>query len=105
MLPVQEGHPSTGFSPVPSVNSIPSINSTSPLTPLVCDERAIARLLEMIIQRGGLSTNEVAKRMGVTQNAVRQYIRGRRNRPSLIWFIRLAELCGARVVIEFPSKR
>lgn len=59
----------------------------------------------MLIQRSGLSIPEVARRMGVTQNAVRQYIVGRRTKPSLIWFIKLAELCGARVQIEFPGRR
>lgn len=93
------------FIPMPSSTALPIFKSSTPLTPLVCDERAIARLLATLLSRGGLSTREVARRMGVTPNAVRQYLRGRRNRPSLIWFIKLAELCGARVLVEFPEKR
>lgn len=91
--------------PLPSTSSIPTFHSTSTLTPLVCDERAISRLLELILIRGGLSINEAARRLDVAPSSVRQYIRGRRKRPSLQWFIRLAELCGAKVVIEFPKGR
>lgn len=91
--------------PMPSSSTIPSFRSTSSLTPLVCDERAIARLLELMLAKGGLSVNEAAKRMGVTSNAIRQYLRGRRTRPSLIWFIKMAELCGAKVSVEFPTRK
>lgn len=81
------------------------LRGSSPLTPLICDERVIDRLLETLISRSGLSVSELARRLGVTTNAIRQYARGRRTRPSLIWFLRLAELCGARVTIEFPKYR
>jgi hypothetical protein len=92
------------FIPLPS-NQAATFRSSAPLTPLVCDERAISRLLETLLSRSGLSAGEVARRLGISSNAVRQYLRGRRSKPSLIWFIRLAELCGARVTIEFPTKR
>jgi hypothetical protein len=90
--------------PTPSTSAVPSFRNLTSLTPLVCDERAIQRLLETLLRRGGLSVNEAARRLGVTENSVRQYIRGRRQRPSLQWFIRLAEVCGARVTVEFPPK-
>jgi hypothetical protein len=89
---------------LPSSSNLPIVKSSTPLTPLVCDERAIARLLATLLSRGGLSPGDAARQLGVTPNAVRQYIRGRRNKPSLIWFIRFAELCGARILVEFPSK-
>lgn len=89
--------------PLPSTSAVPSFRSTSTLTPLVCDERAIGRLLETLIDRAGLSIEEVARRMGVaSSNTVRQYLAGRRSKPSLLWFIKLATLCGARVTVEFP---
>lgn len=93
------------FSVVPSTSSFPTFRSSSSLTPLVCDERAIARLLETLISRSGMSIGLVADRMGVTTNAIRQYMRGRRTKPSLIWFIRLVEICGGSVKIEFPKGR
>jgi hypothetical protein len=58
----------------------------------------------MILSKGGLSIGEASRRMGVTTNSIRQYLRGRRNKPSLMWFIRFAELNGARVTIEFPER-
>lgn len=93
------------YVPVPSNSSIPLIRTSSSLTTLVCDERVISRLLQTLLHKGGLSVGEAARRMGVTTNSIRQYIRGRRNRPSLIWFIKFAELCGAKIIIEFPGQR
>lgn len=100
------GPPADGslFPVIPSSSALPSFRSHTPLTPLVCDERVIARLLETLISRSGKSLGLLAQELGVTPNAVRQYVRGRRSRPSLIWFIRLAELCGAKVSIEFPRR-
>lgn len=85
---------------MPSQASIPTFNRQSSLTPVVCDERAISKLLEILINRSGLSISEVARRMGVTTNAIRQYLHGRRNKPSLLWFVRLAAVCGAQVTLE-----
>lgn len=90
------------FTPLPS-SSFPSSSPHTSLTPLVCDERAISRLLELLMQRAGFSLNETASRLGVVPNSVRQYVNGRRLRPSLMWFIRFAETCGAKVTIEFPK--
>jgi hypothetical protein len=92
------------YVPLPSSSNLPVVKSSSALTPLVCDERAISRLLATLMTRGGLSVSEMARRLGVGTNGVRQYLYGRRTRPSLIWFIKFAELAGARVYIEFPDK-
>jgi hypothetical protein len=91
--------------PIPTSSTIPSYRSTTSITPLVCDERAIMRLLETMLSRGGLSVNEAASRLGVTSNAIRQYLKGRRAKPSLMWFIRLAEVCGAKVTVEWPTRK
>lgn len=90
--------------PLPSLSTIGAPNPTSSLTPVVCDERVIARLLDLILSRGGLTVVEAASRLGVHPNSIRQYLYGQRTKPSLKWFVRFAELCGARVMIEFPSK-
>jgi hypothetical protein len=94
------------FSPVPlpSKASLPFISNSPSLTPLVCDERAISRLLEMILERGGLTAGEAARRLGTNSNNVRQYVAGRRTSPGLMWFLKLAEVAGARVFIEFPKR-
>lgn len=93
------------FVVVPSSNAFPAFRSSSSLTPLICDERAIAKLLETLIYRSGKTPAAIAAHLGITTNAVRQYLHGRRNRPSLLWFVRLAEICGAKVTIEFPRVR
>ncbi len=96
------------FTPLPgsgsfNPGSIPHSPATS-LTPVVCDERAISRLLGSILSKAGLTTLDMAQRMGVAHPSVRQYLNGRRCRPSLMWFIRFAELAGARVVLEWPVR-
>lgn len=102
----EAGPPAEGsiYPVVPSSAIQPTFRQHTSLTPLVCDERAIAKLLETLISRSGKSLGVLSDSLGVTRNAVRQYIRGRRNKPSLIWFVRLAEACGARVSIEFPKR-
>jgi DNA-binding NarL/FixJ family response regulator len=91
------------FAPLPG-SAPPQRRIQTSLHSLTSDERAIAKLLETLLSRAGFSINEAARRLGVTPNAVRQYIRGRRNKPSLSWFLKLATLCGAKVSIEFPEK-
>lgn len=93
------------FVPLPSSSAIPAFKSSSLLTPVVCDERAIGRLLETLLSRSGMSIEEASRRLGVTSNTIRQYLHGRRTKPSLFWFVRLATLCGASVSIQFPEAR
>lgn len=95
------------FGPVilPSLSTIPLFASHSSLTPVVCDDRAIKVLLEALIERSGLSRAEICRRLGTTTNSLRQYLRGRRSKPSLKWFVRLAEACGARVTVELPTRK
>ena len=86
---------------VPVGSPSPAPKATS-LTPVVHDERAITRLLETMFQRGGLSVGEAARRLGTTPQNVRQYVRGRRN-PSLMHVLKLAEVCGVRVLVDIPT--
>jgi hypothetical protein len=95
----------TDLTIVPSNQSLPLFKSSTNLTPVVCDERAIAKLLEQVISKGGLSIGEASRRLGVTPNTIRQYLHGRRTKPSLFWFVKLCEICGAKVTVEFPSQR
>ena len=81
------------------------LHEQTSITPVVCDGRAISKLLARLLDSAGLSVNETARRLGVSQNAVRQYTSGRRVKPSLIWFAKVVELCGGRLYIEFPQKR
>jgi predicted transcriptional regulator len=85
---------------IPVSSPLPTSRSTT-LTPLVLDERAIARLLALMLDRGGLTVSECARRLGITPQGIRQYIHGRR-RPSLLQVLKIAETCGARILVEFP---
>lgn len=91
--------------PMPSLGAVNLVRSSSPLTPVVCDDRAITRLLESILLRSGLTLSEAARRIGVHPSSLRQYINGRRTRPSLFWFARFTEVCGSHLVVEMPMKR
>lgn len=95
--------PDDGPAIVPMPATSP-FRQSSILTPVVCDERAIGRLLETILHRSGMSIEEAARRLGVTSNSIRQYLAGRRRKPSLLWFVRLANLCGSSVEVRFPTK-
>lgn len=85
---------------VPVSAPLATARSTT-LTPLVLDERAIARLLALMLDRGGLTISECARRLGITPQGIRQYIHGRR-RPSLLQVLKIAEACGSRLLVEFP---
>lgn len=90
--------------PMPSVTAVPVVKLSSPLTPVVCDDRALLRLLTTLLERSGQSAGDVARRLGLTDNSILQYTKGRRTRPSLQWFLRFAEMCGAKVYIELPQR-
>lgn len=94
--------------PLPSTRAVvPAFSPyvrTSSLTPVVCDERAIAGLLEALLTRSGVSVKEAARRLGCSPQSIRQYLHGRRDKPSLLWFVRLAAVCGVTVKVEFPAK-
>lgn len=86
---------------VPFSHQISSLGKHTSLTPLVCDRRAIARLLGLILEKRGLTVGEAARRLGVRDEAVRQYVTGRRSNPSLEWFAKFCQMAGVKVSIEF----
>ena len=96
--------PSIDFTPLPGGATATPIFRTSPLTPMVCDRRAITQLLGMLLDRAGISTAEGARRLGMNVESLRPYLRGRRTKPSLLWFLKFVEACGGRVYVEFPQK-
>ena len=99
----EEGHPQPLLVPLPSSISS-AITRPSTFRVLIPDEVSIQRLLEDLLEREGLSVRQAAKQMGVTDEAVRQYIKGRRASPSLVWFLKFANLCGAEVILRRRSK-
>jgi hypothetical protein len=93
------------LTPIPSSANRPVVTTSSSLTPLICDERAISSLLGNLLDGSGLTISAASRRLGINPASLRQYINGRRGRPSLLWFLRFAAICGAKVTIEFPKGR
>jgi len=48
----------------------------------------------------GLNKSEIARRMGTTVQSLQQYLNGRRGNPGLLWFLKLAAVCNAKVTLE-----
>lgn len=88
------------------ISPAPSYISPSPTIAVVLpDPKRVNRLVEEIIERAGMSQAEVARRLGITPQSLNQYFTHRRERPSIIWIARLAEVCGARLLVEFPRAK
>ena len=68
---------------------------------VVPDDRAVVYLIDQLIVKSGLSQSEISRRLGIKLQSLNQY--KRRKRPGLVWFTKLAEACGGRVVVEFPK--
>jgi hypothetical protein len=96
-----------GFSPIPGASSAPSMFRThqSLTYPIVSDDKAIVGLLETLLSRSGLTISEVARRLGINPASIRQYVHGRRPKPSIGWFVRFVEMCGGKVTVELPPRR
>ncbi len=61
-------------------------------------------LIEEILDRAGLPQSEICRRLGIKTQSLNQYRTLRRKRPSIQWLCRLADACGARLIIEFPAR-
>lgn len=67
------------------------------------NDGAVKGLVNQMLRHAGLTQVEAARRMGVSTNALAQYCQGMR-RPGLMIVLRIAEVCGARLLVEFsPS--
>jgi DNA-binding phage protein len=61
--------------------------------PVIADDRAIARLLELIIRKSGHTPYTLAKEMGLSNTALSQYCQGYR-RPGLRFFLKVCAAAG-----------
>lgn len=85
--------------PIPSSHTPPDRKS---ILVAVDDYRATIALIDELLERAGLTQAEVARRLGITKQGVHQYRSLRRARPSVQWMAKLAQVCGGRLVVEFP---
>ena len=90
--------------PIPMPFTAFTPQGSSSLTPLVCDAARMPALLRTIMHQGGLSVADASRRMGCKHQTLSQYLNGRRPAPSLFWFVKFAELCGSRVILEYPQR-
>lgn len=91
--------------PIPSTSPLPSaIAPTSPAAVVIPDDRYINGLIDALIERSGEPQSVLAQRMGIKKQSLNQYKTQRRGRPSVQWLARLAAICGARLVLEFPTR-
>lgn len=68
------------------------------------DDRAIQRLIELLLDGAGLPSSEIARRLGIRVQSLNQYRYLRRKRPSIQWMSRLAQACGGRLILELPER-
>lgn len=89
--------------PIPSIQSGPA-SPSSPARMVVGDDPTLIPLLyREMIERSGLSGAEVARRMGSRPQAIDQYKCGYKSNPGLRLTARVAQACGAQLVVEFPK--
>jgi transcriptional regulator with XRE-family HTH domain len=69
------------------------------------DPEAISRIVDVLLARSGMSLAEAARRLGVANQSLHQYKKGKRKKTSLQWLQRLTEICGAKILIEMPPDR
>ena len=80
------------------------LSSTPNLSPVLLDDRAIGAVVEQLLARAGLTQAEACRRLGIQPSSFNQYRLGRRRRPSVRWLVRLAGICGGRILVEYPTE-
>ena len=88
------------FSPVPSLTPAPK---QAPLV-VLHDEDQVVAVIDILLERAGLTPAEASRRMGIRAQSLNQYRNLRRRRPSIGWLARLAAICGARLTIEWVDR-
>lgn len=81
----------------------PAHQTISPI--ILADGRAIRGIVSMLLSKAGLSQVEASVRLGMSKQAINNVVRGRTKSPTLAWLAKLAQICGARLVLEFPDGR
>lgn len=86
--------------------SPPAIRTPPPtsLTVAVLDNQGLERLLGSLLESAGMTASQLATACGVTQQTIYSYMHGLRPNPRLRTIIRLIELTGARIMVEYPKR-
>lgn len=89
-----------GPSPLPSL-VVPL--ARTPFHVVSPDPKALTALILALVERSGLPSAEVARRMGFSRQCLNGYLSGKKANPSLVWITRLAQICGATLRLDWPS--
>ena len=66
----------------------------------------MGRLMKAMREASGLTTRQIAMKMGIARESLSQYFWqrvGKGGSSRLSWFLRFSDACGCRVYITFPS--
>ena len=87
------------------ITPIPGVRRAEYSTPTIVlsHDKSVRVLIDELLRRSGLTQSEAARRLGINRSTIQKYRDGRVKRPSFAWFVRLAEVCGARVCVDFPA--
>lgn len=72
----------------------------------IAGEFDTSRLLASMKKESGLTTRQIAQRMGISKESLEQYFhqkRGTRGSSRLSWFLRYAKATGCQVWLSYPS--
>ena len=91
--------------PMIDVTPLPSLHQDVPATDqLVLREASnLAKVVEELLERADLSQTAASKQLGITRQSLHQYVVSRRTSPSVQWLARLCNLCGAKLIVEWPQ--
>lgn len=87
----------------PPISLTPSPYQPTSSTRLILDERAIARLMGLMIKKSGLSIQEVADQMGISKKGVEKRVYGERVNPPIAWLLKLAAITGSEITVNFAK--
>lgn len=87
---------------LPASNVPSSVQSRPPA--LANTPQAITALVNQLLHRAGVPHAELARQLGITPSSLTQYKYGYRHNPTIGWLLRLCEIVGVRVVIEWPDR-
>jgi hypothetical protein len=98
----------SAYPPVPLIGApvpLPSSQASNPASIAVVldDPRAMTNLITQLLSRSGMSLAEMCRRLGIKPQSIQQYKAGRRMKPSAEWLARLVQVCGGRLIVEFPT--
>lgn len=110
VVPAEAPAGAPAAAPVPFAPSVvpaqltwaPAYDAAAPSELVLARKHAERELIQLLIDRSGVSQAELARRLGITPQALGQYVKARR-RATFHWLVRLAQVCGGKVTVEFPS--